>query len=1850
MSENNMSDNSHKIAIIGMSCRLPGADNIDQFWSNLINGKESFSEFTDQELRDSGVDESLINSPNYIRRRGIINGAEYFDATFFGITPRDAEIMDPQHRIFLECAWHALEDAAYNPEKSKARIGVFGGTGVNWHLNSTTNNPEVVKYASGTSIVTGNDKDYVATRVSYKLNLKGPSLTVQCACSTSMAAVIMGVNSLLNYQSDMVLAGGATIELPERRGYLYQEGGLESSDGRCRTFDKDADGTVFSRGAGVVLLKRYDEAVKDGDHIYAVILGSALNNDGNEKVGFTAPSIEGQVDVALEAMELADISADSISYVEAHGTATALGDPIEVTALSKVFRSYTDRKQFCGIGSVKTNIGHTDSASGVAGLIKTALALSNKKIPAHLNFNEPNPKIDFESSPFYVNTELKNWEQTGYPLRAIVNSFGVGGTNACVILEEPPVITSQPEIEKRKILVLSAKTETALATTQSQLHDYIVKNPSLNVDDLAYTYQVGRKSFSHRGFLVYKDREDLLAKLSTEGSLQTATSTVENRPVIFMFPGQGNQYHNMGLHLYEENKLYRDTVDYCCTYLKEEFGFDLRDFLFAKDADKAKQALEQTYITQPAIFVTSYAMALVVMDKGVKPEAFIGHSVGEYVAASLSGIMSLENCLRAVAKRGALIQKLPGGSMLAVLQNEDKIVPHLFEGVEVAAVNNPDLCVIAGTDENIDKLEAILKNSGFFSKRLSTSHAFHSAMMDPCLPEFAEMFADIPLSAPTIPIISTVTGNFLTDDEARNPEYWVRHVRNAVRFTDAVNKCLEMNPTLFLEIGPGQSLESSVKKHLTRDSEHGATRTMTTATETTNHNDFLEAALGQLWLMDGTISWEEYYKDQERKRVALPVYPYERMAYSIDFSKVNKQQTEKTNVRYSDSKDWYSVPVWKRSADSKYLINNASENQTWLIFNDENGLGDKIIDALVKEGKSFCEVVSGGFYNKHNGTKYTIDVANKDHYNYLMKDLLDDDIELSHIVHLFNYTEQSDIIDMEKLDDIENVSFFSPLFLQQALYESGKLKEIQYTLVANGVFDVIGDKVYAPEKALAIGPCRVLIQEFPLSRSRFIDVDFQRTEKGSIKLAENIIRESQNTAYQTLVAYRNNYRWIEGYDRISFEKENTPHYKDGGIYLITGGIGGIGLLTASTIAKEVKATFILTYNSPIPERNEWDKWLEENPGISFTREKIEGVRKLEEIGATIILKQANVANLNEMTHLRNEIESTVGSITGIIHSAGAVGGGVIPLKKPESVRAVFDSKFKGTIVLNKLFENQNLDFFLLYSSVTSILGEGTRLDYCSANAFLDSFSTYRKQIRNDYTCSINWAGWKGTGMAVRWEKEKADKMKIKEESTAPEKIDNTAKTILRNSKDLLTLVKTEGSQSVYEVSFKPENDWIINSHFIINQPTVVGTSFIELAHQFSKMIYPELNVELKNLYFISPLMFENAKDKKVRFIVDEQSNKHKFSFKTQPLEKDADTDLWHDHFVGEMILSENSNELIDIAATKERLNKQVDTGKSFRIVYNSQNMPLIDLGERWDIDNEIHVGDNEWLAKLTLRPEFHGDTDNFDFHPAIMDKATSFALRYTSEATYLPFSYKSVKPFEKIPAEVYAYSTLSNGSSGNGDAISLDIKLIDANGKVLIDIKEYTMKQVNNMPAAPSRKQDRDKATADILSDTFDYIHPDQGEEVIKHILQCEFSEQLIVYPCDFDFMLEDNLPDLQKRAEKDQKAKENKSYYSRPALSTTYVEPANEMEKTIAKIWQDILGIDKIGRYDTFTDLGGNSLVAIQTIANMVDVLEVDLSAQVFYDNPTIKGMAEAVVASIMGMDDIENLESIIESMNLEN
>ncbi|MBZ5536433.1 MAG: amino acid adenylation domain-containing protein [Acidobacteriia bacterium] len=891
MKENPKSKSIGDVAIIGMAGRFPGARNIESFWHNLKNGVESIRFFTDQELAAAGVDAELLANPSYVKARGLLEDIDMFDAGFFGILPREAETMDPQQRLFLETSWEALENAGYDSEKYDGAIGLSAGVNMSTYLfaNLGADREYIESLVSSTDagafqIYLANEKDHLTTRVAYKLNLKGPAMTVQTACSTSLVAVCQACQSLLSYQCDMVLAGGVAVTVPQMAGHLYREGAILSPDGHCRAFDAQAQGTLFGSGVGIVMLKRLEDAVDDGDSILAVIKGFALNNDGSSKVTYTAPSVDGQADVIALAQALAGVDADTISYVEAHGTGTPLGDPIEIAALTQAFRQSTDKKGFCGVGSVKSNIGHLDSAAGVTGLIKTVLALQHKLIPPSLHYTQPNPKIDFANSPFYVVARPTEWPRNDTPRRAGVSSFGIGGTNAHLVLEEAPPREPSGPSRSRQLLLVSARSDTALDQATTALATHLRTHPDLSLADTAYTLQVGRRAFPHRRMAVCGDAKDAVEVLEKRDSKRVFTQTAEQHdpPVMFMFPGQGAQYVNMGAEIYRTEPVFKEAMDRCAELLHPHLGLDLRSILYPPSDQVASmgERLLQTQITQPALFAIEYALAQLWISWGVRPVAMIGHSVGEYVAGCLAGVFPLEDALPLVADRARLVQAQPRGAMVAVRLPESEILRLLNADLSIATINSPSLCVVSGPFGAVEAFEQRLKEAGVVNTRLHTSHAFHSAMMEPVLAPFTEILNKVRLQEPKIRYVSNVTGRWVTAAETTDPHYWAGHVRQAVRFADGVALLLEDPHSVLLEVGPGHTLTALTRQHPACARKQVVLASLPTAEDPEQHS--VLTALGRLWMAGVTVDWPAFYAQEQRRRVALPTYPFERQRCWIE--------------------------------------------------------------------------------------------------------------------------------------------------------------------------------------------------------------------------------------------------------------------------------------------------------------------------------------------------------------------------------------------------------------------------------------------------------------------------------------------------------------------------------------------------------------------------------------------------------------------------------------------------------------------------------------------------------------------------------------------------------------------------------------------------------------------------------------------------------------------------------------------------------------------------------------------------------------------------------------------------------
>ncbi len=1422
--------NGFETAVIGMAGRFPGARNTEEFWRNLRDGVESISFFSDEDLASVGVDHALLNDPNYVRAKGIIEDAELFDASFFGYTPREAEVTDPQQRVFLECAWEALENAGYAAGTGRAaplQVGVYAGVSMNsYMLNNIYPNRKLVEAVGGLQMRIAGEKDFLATRVSYKLDLRGPAVVIQASCSTSLVAVHEACRSLLAGDCEMALAGGVTISVPQKIGHLYQAEGIASPDGHCRAFDAKAQGTVGGNGVGIVVLKRLADALSDGDCIHAVIKGTAINNDGSLKVGYTAPSVDGQADVITKALAMAEVSPETISYVETHGTGTALGDPIEVAALTQAFRAGTERKEFCALGSLKTNIGHLDAAAGVAGLIKTALALEHRMIPPSLHFERPNPKIAFTDSPFYVNAALAEWDSNGTPRRAGVSSFGIGGTNSHAVLEEAPPRRPSTESRPWQLLVLSTKTSAALKAATGNLLEFFNRHEDASLPDVAYTLQTGRKKFEHRRMLVCRDIGEARAKMETPDCKRVITDFQESgeRPVVFMFPGQGSQHVRMAAELYGTEPVFREHVDRCCEILEPQLGVDLRDVFFPRgekieettnqDGRAAARDLNQTLLAQPALFVIEYALAQLWMAWGVRPQAMIGHSVGEYVAACLAGVFSLEDGLKLVAARGRLIQALPGGAMLAVPLSRTEVETLLDEQLSVAAINAPSLCVASGPAYAVEKLESRLAERGVACRRLHTSHAFHSEMMEPALAMFREIVGRVELKAPMIPYVSNVTGTWITATDVTDPSYWTRHLRDTVHFAAGVEELLKERERVLLEVGPGRVLSTFVGRHPNKSAEHVVLSSMRHPEEQQSDVAFLLSSLGRLWLAGVEVDWSGFYARERRRRIPLPTYPFERQRYWIEPPKEasKKSATRDSSLRKnSEIADWFYFPSWRRTAPLLFSKSGWAAKPTarWLVFADRCELGARLAERLGQTGQDVFVVEAGSNFARLADRRYRLNPESSSDYGALIEELSAQGARPDRIIHLWGVEpDDQTASSLARLEKAQSRGFYSLLYLAQELSGSESAPApVEITVVTGNAQEVIGSEALSPEKATSLGACKVIPQEYPFITCRHIDLDFRESGCFDENAVDQLLAELSSKTEDAVIAYRGKHRWAQTYEPVHVGEtaaETPARLRKGGVYLITGGLGNIGLTLAEYVARTARAKLILTGRSAFPARQEWDQWLDAHDDTDRVSSQIRKLKELEELGAEVFVATADVADEQQMREVVARAEQQFGPVNGVVHAAAATGEdaftAISGTTKGDCERH-FRPKAHGLLVLEEVLRGRELDFCVLFSSLASVLGGLGFVAYAAANNFMDAFTQRRNQSDAVGWISVNWDGWRfreGNKEGAR------AATNLAELAITPEEGVECFRRILSSYKAGQLIVSTADLQTRLERSGKPE--------------------------------------------------------------------------------------------------------------------------------------------------------------------------------------------------------------------------------------------------------------------------------------------------------------------------------------------------------------------------------------------------------------------------------------------------------------
>jgi acyl transferase domain-containing protein len=1276
-------DPSEHIAIIGMTGRFPGAATLDAFWRNLRDGVESITFFTADELAGSSIDPALLSNPKYVGADGVIEDMDMFDAEFFSIPPAEAELMDPQHRLFLECAWELMEQAGYDSESYRGRVAVYGSANMSTYLiRNIMSNPDLRERATSFQTLITNDKDYVATRVSYKLNLTGPSLSVATLCSSSFVAIHLACQALLNYQCDLALAGAAALQASRNETFFYQEGGIGDPDGHCRAFDAKASGTVSGSGIGIVALKRLGDALKDGDAIQAVIRSTAVNNDGAIKYSYTAPSAEGQANVIAEAISLAEIHPETIGYVETHGTGTRLGDPIEVTALTKAFRGAGARRnQFCAIGSVKTNIGHLVNAGGVASLIKTVLAMQHGRIPPSLNFAEPNPEIDFANSPFYVASRLEEWKRNGAPRRAGVSSFGIGGTNVHMIIEEAPEVEPSGAARPWQLLVLSARTATALEKQAANLAAHLRANPGANLADVAFTLQVGRRGLEHRRALLCRDVQDAIAALSAPDVERAPIQFQEtrNRPVAFMFPAAADLRAGVGLELYRSEPAFREAIDACAELFAAHLGHDLREALYPRDegrwtmgesepssfvfrlSSEASRSLDQTQYNRAALFAVEYALARLWMEWGIAPQALIGEGPGEYVAACLAGVFSLEIAVGLVAE-GRMVKR--------------------------ERLNAPDILLASGT-----------------------------------------------------------ATTWMSDVEATNPDYWVKQVGRGHPFAERVRALLKEPEQVLLEIGPGQALSAVVMAHPNKAERQVMLAGLPAQPDQRSEVEALLTTLGRLWLAGVSVDWHGFHAHERRQRLPLPTYPFERKRYWIAPYKPDDRSATEANqlatfAKKPDVADWFYLPGWK-TAPPPLAGRLGKDEGSWLLCVDEHGVGAALAERLRQAGQLVVTAIMGRSFSRCADDAYTLDLRRRADYTALFGELAASGNLPRRIVHLWSITaDERDRADRERFEQAQASGFCSLLFLAQALAEHPSTDTVQLWVVSNQAQKVESADRVDPQQATILGICNVIPQENAQATCHHIDIALPgRDARSADDLSRQLLSEIVANAPETIVAYRGRQRWLQFFEpaRLTGTGEPIRPLREHGVYVITSGLSDISLTLAQHLARTVRARLVAIEGETFPRRAAWEQWLRDDRQDSISL-KIKSMRDLEALGAQLLVVNADVADAAQMRDALAAAVAHFGELHGIIHAVSDIGDNTFAtIQDTEAGGGIsrFEPRMHCLYALHDMLAGRELDFCLLVSSLASVLGGVGQAAYAAANHFIDSFAA----SQGAPWLSVNWDAW-----------------------------------------------------------------------------------------------------------------------------------------------------------------------------------------------------------------------------------------------------------------------------------------------------------------------------------------------------------------------------------------------------------------------------------------------------------------------------------------------------------------------------
>ena len=1947
------------IAIVGMACHLPGALTITEYWANLKNGVESVQFYSDEELLEAGESAANLANPNYVNAQPYLKNYNRFDANFWGFNPQDAAVTDPAHRIFLEVAYQALEHAGHTAYDSEGRVAVFASSGENlYRLKNLQSNPQLID-DMGEFLVrhTGNCMNFLATRLSYELDLRGPSINVQTACSSSLVGVHLAVQSLLGGECDSAIVGGSTVVVPQKRGYIYRDGEILSPDGHCRPFDANSQGTVFGSGAGAIILKRYEDAIADGDTVYAVVRGTAVNNDGAQKIGYLAPGVDGQATAIAEALSISGVNASDITYVEAHGTGTPVGDPIEFEALNQVYREATDKRAFCHVGSVKSNIGHLGEAAGIASIIKVILALQHQQIPPTINYQSPNADIALNDSPFLINNQLLDWSSDKARI-AGVTALGAGGTNAHIIVSEPPRLADSNASEhSQQLIVLSAKTPTALNAASRNLAKAL-EHDNINLADAAYTLQVGRRAYPYRRAIAVQNSDEAVFLLQGGDAKRVVdTQAEEHTPsLVFMFPGGGAQYAGMGAELYSAEKVYRDTFDTCLACLESSLAIEIRELIFASgdNREKASTLLERPSRALPALLATEYALAKQLMAWGAQPTALVGHSMGEYTAACLSGVFSLNDAMRLVALRGELFEQVThngipsNGGMLSIGLAEADARALLPSDVDIAAVNASDLCVASGPVAAIEDLQDALEKQAIECTRIRINVAAHSSMLDGILENFRTFCQSITFSNPTIPFTSNYSGGWISNAQATDPNYWVDHLRNTVRFSDNITTVLADDSRVLVEVGPGRTLTTLAQAA-------GAQASFNAMRHPKESDSDVEYALrtyGHIWAAGVKVNWSTLWANERRQRIALPGYPFERKTYWIEPKVESKFELASALTATANEKlikrpnmdDWFSRISWMQSP-LRNTVSNNHQAATWLLFADELGVCDAIVRQLVRQLVEHANIIivqQGKAFKQHNANQFSLAANELTQFKQLFKVLEDTQRIPEQIVYLWPTT-HSTLTSSSAHEQLQNrlknykanmQSCFWGLFnLSKVLCELSyeefhkvsceKKTAIQLTVISSDM-QTISATASQPEKAILMGPVSVLPHEMPQIKTQSIDISLSVKDEDRLKkIAKQIIHEIYSDTNDRSVVYRGVDRWVKQIEAAPIKKaENSKNawLRKEGNYLITGGLGGIGLAIAEHLAQLGAGHLVLIGRRALPERSAWDNWLNQHAEHDATSQRIKKVQVIEAYGAKVTSISANVADSKSMQQAINAASTQCGKIQGVLHAAGTMDDGLIMLKSQASAAAVIDAKMKGALILDELFANKPLDFFIVFSSIASYLGLPGQIDYTAANAFLDAFACERSRRASGKTLVINWNAWRDVGMVVDGHHATMDGRSANDEIF---KVKHPALDFCIDQS------QPAKPQHLLSTRFSIDKHWLLSEHRIKEGIALIpGTGMVEILRAaFTEHCKKRLDnsrkeknisLVLSDVQFISAFQLAENQERDLYIRVegdDRQANLTVYS------ESDE-----MPHVIGRAsMLNKPPQNSVDVKSIRERCTK--------KLVLEGQYLKqsFMDFGPRWGCVESIQYKGTESLSTIELPSQFLSDLEQYQIHPSLLDIAIGGSQILIDgfsavDDFYVPIAYEQLTFIQAMPPRFYSH--VRYDSTSPAGLARFDASLINEVGQVFAEVKGFTMKKVDadfavnldgqSLQAPDMNNRQKSNSAFNHLKDilqqaispeegiaAFDRVmaqdtqaqwivssvdsgkwllqlekhdSPQQNQSVIQYLIEDEHDadadkdidiiEQTLVnheaieamivrsfvdenddrrliayYLPDYDFSVTvSELRDYAKNTlaadcvpqqfiELDELPLNADGVLDRKALrdpftpQDSHIEPETDTQKALAVIWQEVLGVNRVGLLDNFFDIGGHSLLAIRTMIKIDKEMGVrlDVSSMVMH---TLEKLAQEI------------------------